>query len=64
MHVCVFVAYLLHLPDYILHSSSVSSVCHVTRITACSSMKYSKRETIAFHIVFQTETNVLRKHMS
>lgn len=53
----VIVAYLLHLPDYIPHSSSGLSVCHVTRITACRSVKYSKREPS----VLQTETNVLRK---
>lgn len=33
--VCVIVAYLLHLPDCIPHSSSGLSMCHVTRITAC-----------------------------
>lgn len=34
MLVCVIVAYLLHLPDCIPHSSSGLSMCHVTRITA------------------------------
>lgn len=54
MLVCVIVAYLLHLPDCIPHSSPGLSMCHVTRITASRFVffKYSTRETIAFSFVF------------